>query len=52
MRGDKKPAAPQWVVSPVRDVVQDLFRHIEGGMGAREVCAREKRIIEYVQKEK
>lgn len=52
MRGDKKPAAPQWVVSPVRYVVQDLFRHIEVGMRVGEVCAGKKKAIEYVQKEK
>jgi len=27
MRGDQKPGTPQWIVSPVRNVVQDLFWH-------------------------
>jgi hypothetical protein len=51
MGGDKKPTAPQWIISPVRYVVQDLFRHIGAGMRAREVCAGEKKTIKYLQKE-
>jgi hypothetical protein len=35
----------------VRYVVQDLFRHIGAEMRAREVCAGEKKTIEYLQKE-
>jgi hypothetical protein len=27
---DEKPGAPQWVVSSMRDIVEDLFRHLGG----------------------
>lgn len=30
MWGDEKPATPQWVVSAVRDVVEDFFGHLCG----------------------
>lgn len=28
---DEKPAAPQWVVPSMRDVVEDFFGHFGGG---------------------
>jgi hypothetical protein len=37
MWGDEKPAAPQWIVSAMRDVVEDLFGHISGGEETPEV---------------
>lgn len=36
MRGDQKPSTPQWIVSAVRDIVQNLFRHVDDGLPVKE----------------